>query len=84
MATEPAALPVNGMYHAHAASEHYAETPHLNESGGAIQSASTQQPQDHDKDQVAWYFAEKYYTTMSENPDQLHVSSTSAHFCGIG
>jgi hypothetical protein len=26
------------------------------------------------KDEVAWYFVEQYYTTMSKSPERLHVS----------
>ena len=27
------------------------------------------------KDEVGWYFVEQYYTTLSRNPEKLHVSS---------
>lgn len=81
MATETAALPVNGMYHGPAAEDHsFAEVNRLGDAAGAVQSASVQQPQDHSKDEVAWYFAEKYYTTMSKNPEQLHVSLSPYQF----
>ena len=26
------------------------------------------------KDEVGWYFVEQYYTTLSKNPEKLHVS----------
>ena len=26
------------------------------------------------KDEVGWYFVEQYYTTLSRNPEKLHVS----------
>lgn len=26
------------------------------------------------KDEVGWYFVESYYTTLSKNPETLHVS----------
>ena len=26
-----------------------------------------------DRDEVGWYFVEQYYTTMSRNPDKLHL-----------
>ncbi len=26
------------------------------------------------KDEVGWYFVEQYYTTLSKNPERLHVS----------
>ena len=27
------------------------------------------------KDEVGWFFVEQYYTTLSKNPEKLHVSS---------
>ena len=27
------------------------------------------------KDEVGWYFVQQYYTTLSKNPDKLHVSA---------
>ncbi len=27
------------------------------------------------KDEVGWYFVEQYYTTLSKNPEKLHVSA---------
>lgn len=41
------------------------ETPHPGTSGGANGGIS--------KDEVGWYFVEQYYTTLSKNPDKLHV-----------
>lgn len=29
------------------------------------------------KDEVGWYFVEQYYTTLSKNPEKLHVSQDS-------
>jgi hypothetical protein len=26
------------------------------------------------KDEIGWYFVEQYYTTLSRNPEKLHVS----------
>lgn len=31
----------------------------------------------HSKDEVGWFFVEQYYTTMSKNPNKLHVSKTN-------
>jgi len=28
------------------------------------------------KDEVGWYFVEQYYTTLSKNPEKLHVSQS--------
>ena len=39
-------------------------------------SASTtgsQGSNDVSKDEVGWYFVEQYYTTLSRNPEKLHV-----------
>lgn len=36
-------------------------------------SASTTQKPDLPKDEVGWYFVEQYYTTLSKNPEKLHV-----------
>jgi hypothetical protein len=38
-----------------------------NTSGGAAGG------QDLSKDEVGWYFVEQYYTTLSKNPEKLHV-----------
>lgn len=50
------------------------------ESGGAPSDApSTSNAAGADstpsKDEVGWYFVQQYYTTLSKNPDKLHVSS---------
>ena len=37
-------------------------------------SANSQMP----KDEIGWYFVEQYYTTLSRNPDKLHVSKYAA------
>lgn len=70
MATEAASLPINGMYHG-------PEDPRFAEERvGTTATVETRaaQPAEIPKDQVAWYFVEQYYTTMSKNPDKLHVS----------
>jgi hypothetical protein len=33
------------------------------------------------KDEVAWYFVEQYYTTMSKSPERLHVSDPPCQSC---
>lgn len=45
----------------------YANTPSAN----TTQSGSG----DISKEEVAWYFVEQYYTTMSRNPEKLYVRS---------
>jgi len=39
-------------------------------SGGGNASASASEVP---KDEVGWYFVEQYYTTLSKNPEKLHV-----------
>lgn len=34
------------------------------------------------KDEVGWYFVEQYYTTLSKNPEKLHVSLRPARRSG--
>ena len=35
--------------------------------------------QDLSKDEVGWYFVEQYYTTLSKNPEKLHVGQAAPH-----
>ncbi|KAK2068418.1 hypothetical protein P8C59_003055 [Phyllachora maydis] len=37
------------------------------------------------KDEVGWYFVEQYYTTLSKNPDKLHLfyGKRSTFVCGL-
>ena len=58
MAAEVGSAPVNGYGHNAPASNTNTNAP-----------AQT----DVTKEQVAWYFVESYYTTMSQNPEKLHV-----------
>lgn len=39
----------------------------------ATPSAEQQQKNEITKDEVGWFFVEQYYTTMSSNPDKLHL-----------
>lgn len=39
-----------------------------NETSGAAESNGSVS-----KDEVGWYFVEQYYTTLSRNPEKLHV-----------
>lgn len=60
MASEAVPTPTNGFGH-HAAA-----------SSPQPQSSVQQAPkQDVPKEEVAWYFVERYYNTMSRNPDKL-------------
>jgi len=53
-------------------------TEQYNAAAGGSQYAengnSGEKPSSTDKDQVGWYFVERYYSILSEKPDQLHVS----------
>ena len=43
-------------------------------SGGSTTSATNEGNSSIPKDEVGWYFVEQYYTTLSRNPEKLHVS----------
>lgn len=46
---------------------------------GAAESTTggTAGGQDLSKDEVGWYFVEQYYTTLSKNPEKLHVGPSA-------
>ncbi|EEP77049.1 predicted protein [Uncinocarpus reesii 1704] len=80
MATE-AATHLNGTY-AHHQSGPYHTDPYHNVNASAHHqpsNASTPAPAQQEsksnvpKDEVAWFFVEQYYTTLSRNPDKLHL-----------
>ena len=75
MATEQATtMPVNGNYpylsHDQVSQTASAMTASANSTALRQSSSSTQ---DIPKDEVAWYFVEQYYTTLSKSPDRLYV-----------
>lgn len=43
-------------------------------------AASTEGSSSIPKDEVGWYFVEQYYTTLSKNPEKLHVSLCRHHY----
>ncbi|KAK0732847.1 hypothetical protein B0T21DRAFT_385031 [Apiosordaria backusii] len=50
--------------------EQYAATaPSITESASQIENSQSDLP----KDEIGWYFVEQYYTTLSKNPDKLHL-----------
>ena len=70
--------PVNGMY-----SEQYqtpaelpaptpgaSHTPSASQPTTASTSAAAAKP---DPQEIGWYFVEQYYTTLSKNPDRIHL-----------
>lgn len=82
MATEQPTMSINGTYaqgQGFSASDQayashnaaYNNAPQTSNS----QSATSNSAQTVPKDEVGWYFVEQYYTTLSRNPDQLHVST---------
>lgn len=80
MAAEVGSAPVNGYGHGTAGgygAEAYRHQPNASTStagyGAAPVASSTAQQSDLSKEQVAWYFVESYYTTMSQTPEKLHV-----------
>ncbi|KAK8226631.1 hypothetical protein HDK77DRAFT_384884 [Phyllosticta capitalensis] len=80
MATEQPTMSINGTYaqgQGFSASDQayashnaaYNNAPQTSNS----QSATSNSAQTVPKDEVGWYFVEQYYTTLSRNPDQLHL-----------
>lgn len=43
---------------------------------GSSAGAGSQNPPS--KDEVGWYFVEQYYTTLSRNPEKLHVGPSGS------
>jgi hypothetical protein len=75
--------PLNGSYPAqHAYPDSFNHTHATMNTAANFQPAqsstpTTNTPTDHKsdipKDEVGWFFVEQYYTTMSRNPDKLHL-----------
>ncbi|CAG8378602.1 unnamed protein product [Penicillium salamii] len=76
-------LPINGNYPGqHGYPESYNTSSVTMNTAASFQPAQsstpttvtpTDQKNDISKDEVGWYFVEQYYTTMSRNPDKLHL-----------
>jgi hypothetical protein len=87
MAAEVGSAPVNGYGHGTTgyqdAYRHQANASATSSQTGysataAAPVASTgAQSADISKEQVAWYFVEQYYTTMSGTPEKLHVCAVA-------
>lgn len=75
MATEAVNAPINGTYGSHQANPYTAAEPSFagQQANGA--PSTTSQPEV-SKEEVAWYFVESYYTTMSRTPEKLYVGCT--------
>ena len=51
-----------------------AEPTNAASAGNTASSAAAEGNGSVPKDEVGWYFVEQYYTTLSKNPEKLHVS----------
>ena len=51
-----------------------AQNANVPSSSGSTTSAANEGNSSVPKDEVGWYFVEQYYTTLSRNPEKLHVS----------
>jgi hypothetical protein len=74
MASDVASVPVNGAY-ASATGQNYGPT----EQNMAVHNATTASATGAgnevlSKEEVGWYFVERYYTTLSKTPEKLFVS----------
>lgn len=55
-----------------------AEAPSAPHASTGASAPSTEGSSSVPKDEVGWYFVEQYYTTLSKNPEKLHVSPNPA------
>lgn len=77
--------PLNGNYaaqhgfpesfnnHAHVTMNTAANFQPVQSSTPTTATPTDQQKNEISKDEVGWFFVEQYYTTMSRNPDKLHL-----------
>lgn len=65
----------NGTFHHQ---EQYKPSEGYTSASDGIPEPTTSGGANHDlsKDEVGWYFVEQYYTTLSKNPEKLHVRHT--------
>ena len=49
--------------------------PSTTSTNAPADSASASNNSNLGKDEVAWFFVEQYYTTLSKTPEKLHVST---------
>lgn len=74
-----AAPPVNGTYNGHqygSPAELPAPTPGVSHGPSASQSttaSTTAAAAKADPQEIGWYFVEQYYTTLSKNPERIHL-----------
>lgn len=71
--------PMNGNYPAYPESYNHTHavvnstTFHPAQTSTPTNATASEQKSDIPKDEVGWYFVEQYYTTMSRNPEKLHL-----------
>jgi hypothetical protein len=70
--------PVNGMYNGQypTPAELPAPTPGVSHAPSASQSttaSTTAAAAKPDPQEIGWYFVEQYYTTLSKNPERIHL-----------
>ncbi|OAT08941.1 NTF2 and RRM domain-containing protein [Blastomyces gilchristii SLH14081] len=56
-----------------ASSANYNNNQQHNNSSAPAHSAGSEPKNDIPKDEVGWFFVEQYYTTLSRNPEKLHL-----------
>ncbi|KAK1780944.1 hypothetical protein QBC45DRAFT_83427 [Copromyces sp. CBS 386.78] len=54
-------------------SDQYAAPSSTTDASATTSTSSQNQNQTLPKDEVGWYFVEQYYTTLSKNPEKLHL-----------
>ena len=73
MASDPVPTP-NGVYHGYQAQDTSSVTSGANHSATASQSgAASVSGTKPDALEIGWYFVEQYYTTLSKNPERIHL-----------
>jgi hypothetical protein len=55
--------------------EQYPATAGATEPSGGNSNGNSDLP----KEEIGWYFVEQYYTTLSKNPEKLHVCHILKH-----
>jgi uncharacterized membrane protein len=83
MAAEVGSAPVNGYGHGGATAGYGADYRSQNNHHQSAPSTASSTTAEVSKEQVAWYFVESYYTTMSQTPEKLHVSTDHNPITGL-
>jgi hypothetical protein len=83
MASTESTVPVNGTYaHQYEANNYAAANANSTNNYNATQPQQTSNSSSSEipKEEVAWYFVEQYYTTLSKTPERLYVCSLLLHY----